>query len=349
MRLVSLRVMSDRPPPSAYAAAGVDLAAADDALARIRDAVASTYTPGVLRGLGAFGGLFALPSGYREPVLVASTDGVGTKTRLAVALGAVRGLGRDLVNHCLNDILVQGAKPLFFLDYVASARLEPALIAEVVGGMADACRASQMALLGGETAEMPGVYVAGELDLVGTIVGVVERSEIIDGASVTAGDVLLALDSGGLQTNGFSLARALAAGHEHTPVQRDDSAGVTLGAALLAPHRSFERALRPLIEAGLVRALAHITGGGLPGNVPRVLPAGLAADIVVGSWRVPPVFHRLQALGAVSDAEMRQVFNLGVGMVVVVAAGEVARAQALCPELLTPIGRVVPGDGVHFS
>jgi phosphoribosylformylglycinamidine cyclo-ligase len=340
--------MSDSPSPSTYAAAGVDLAAADEALARIREAVASTYTPGVLRGLGAFGGLFALPAGLREPVLVASTDGVGTKTRLGVALGRVRGLGADLVNHCLNDILVQGARPLFFLDYVASARLEPALIAEVVGGMADACRASGVALLGGETAEMPGVYVAGEIDLVGTIVGVVERAAIVDGSAVAAGDVLLALASGGLQTNGFSLARAVAAGHELSPLDPDEPAGPTLGEALLAPHRSFEAALRPLLEAGLVRGLAHITGGGLPGNLPRTLPAGLGAEIALGSWSIPPVFTRLQALGGIDEREMREVFNLGVGMVVVVPAAAVAEAQARSPETLTPIGQVVPGAGVHF-
>jgi phosphoribosylformylglycinamidine cyclo-ligase len=340
--------MSESPSPSAYAAAGVDLVAADDALERIREAVASTYTPGVLRGLGAFGGLFALPAGLVEPVLVASTDGVGTKTRLGVALGRVRGLGSDLVNHCINDILVQGARPLFFLDYVASARLEPTLIAEVVGGMADACRASGVALLGGETAEMPGVYAPGEIDLVGTIVGVVERGAIVDGSTVAAGDVLLALASGGLQTNGFSLARALAAGEEESPLDPDKDGGPTLGEALLAPHRSFEAALRPLLDAGLVRGLAHITGGGLPGNLPRTLPAGLGAEITLGSWSIPPVFTRLQALGGIEDDEMRRVFNLGVGMVVVVSAADVAQAQTLAPERLTPIGTVVAGAGVHF-
>lgn len=340
--------MSQRTATS-YADAGVNLAAADEALDRIREAVTSTYTPGVLRGLGAFGGLYALPAGLREPVLVASTDGVGTKTRLGVALGAVRGLGSDLVNHCINDILVQGARPLFFLDYVASARLEPMLIAEVVAGVADACRASGVALLGGETAEMPGVYVEGELDLVGTIVGVVEREAILDGSAVRVGDVLLALASGGLQTNGFSLARAVAAGFEQTPLDPAQPAGPTLGEALLAPHRSFEAALRPALDAGSVHALAHITGGGIPGNLPRVLPAGLGAEVEIGSWSPPPVFARLQTLGRIADEEMRRVFNLGVGMVVVVAPEDVAAVRSVCPEPLVEIGRVVAGSGVRFS
>lgn len=345
--LVSSRVASSH-QPSSYAAAGVNLEAADEALERIKASVASTYTAGVLQGLGSFGGQFALPSGYREPVLVASTDGVGTKMRLGIALGQPRTLGSDLVNHCINDILVQGAKPLFFLDYVASARLDPTLIAELVAGVAEACRSSGVALLGGETAEMPGVYVEGEVDLVGTVVGIVERSAILDGSAIRAGDLLLALESGGLQTNGFSLARAVAAGHEAEPLDPGDPSGVTLGEALLAPHRSFEGALRPCIEAGLIRGMAHITGGGLPGNLPRTLPEGLGARVEVGSWPVPAVFDRLQALGAIEDAEMRRVFNLGVGMVVVVRPEDAAAARALCGETLHPIGVVESGSGVRF-
>ena len=207
-------------------------------------------------------------------MLVASTDGVGTKTRIAVARGGVRGIGRDLVHHCVNDVLVQGARPLFFLDYVASARLDPSVIAEVVGGVADACRAGGIALLGGETAEMPGVYAPGELDVVGTIVGIVGRADVIDGSAVREGDVLLALASGGLQTNGFSLARAVAEGHLDEPVDPDEPAGPSLADALLAEHRSFLPSVRPLLDAGLVRALAHVTGGGIPGNLPRALPDG---------------------------------------------------------------------------
>jgi len=337
-----------RPPRSAYAAAGVDLAAADEALGRIRADVESTYTAGVLRGLGSFGGLFALPGDVADPVLVASTDGVGTKTRLALSLGRVRGIGRDLVNHCVNDILVQGARPLFFLDYVASARLEAGVIAEVVGGVADACREAGVALIGGETAEMPGVYVDGELDVVGTIVGIVARDAIIDGRGVRDGDVLLGLESGGLQTNGFSLARALVQGREREPLDPDDPSGPTLGEALLAGHRSFLAPLRPLLDAGLVRALAHVTGGGIPGNLPRALPPGLGAEIAEGSWPRPPVFGRLQALGGIDEGEMRRVFNLGVGMIVVVRRGDVEDARATCPEPLHEIGRVVAGEGVRY-
>ena len=339
----------DAPPvPSTYAAAGVDQHAADDAMARIRAAVTSTYTPHVLRGLGAFGGLFELPGDVERPVLVASTDGVGTKTRIAVARGGVRGIGRDLVHHCVNDVLVQGARPLFFLDYVASARLEPSVVAEVVGGVADACRAAGIALLGGETAEMPGVYAPGELDVVGTIVGIVGRADVIDGSAVRDGDVLLALASGGLQTNGFSLARAVAEGHLDEPVDPADADGPTLADALLAEHRSFEPSVRPLLDAGLVRALAHVTGGGIPGNLPRALPEGLGAVVDPGAWARPPVFDRLQQLGEIGEAEMRTVFNLGVGMIVVVRPDDEEAARTLCPEGLTRIGHVVPGAGVRF-
>ncbi|MBW6454307.1 MAG: phosphoribosylformylglycinamidine cyclo-ligase [Trueperaceae bacterium] len=337
-----------RPPRSAYAAAGVDLAASDVAMERIRADVESTYTPHVLRGLGSFGGLFSLPGDVRDPVLVASTDGVGTKTRLAVALGRVRGLGSDLVHHCVNDILVQGARPLFFLDYVASARLDVGVIAEVVGGIADACRAEGVALIGGETAEMPGVYAPGEIDVVGTIVGIVGRDAVIDGTGVQGGDVLLGLESGGLQTNGFSLARSIASGHEGEPVDPSDPSGPTLGEALLAPHRSFSAPLRPLLEAGLVRALAHVTGGGIPGNLPRALPGELGAEIEEGSWPRPVVFDRLQALGEIAEDEMRSVFNLGIGMIVVARPGDVERVRATCPEPLHTIGRVVPGEGVRY-
>ena len=339
----------DAPPvPSTYAAAGVDLNKADDAMERIRAAVTSTYTPQVLRGLGAFGGLFALPDDVERPVLVASTDGVGTKTRIAIARGGVRGIGRDLVHHCVNDVLVQGARPLFFLDYVASARRDPSVIAEVVGGVADACRAAGIALLGGETAEMPGVYAPGELDVVGTIVGIVGRADVIDGSAVRAGDVLLALPSGGLQTNGFSLARAVAEGHLDEPVDADDPSGPTLAEALLAEHRSFLPSVRPLLDAGLVRALAHVTGGGIAGNLPRALPDGLGAVVDPGAWTRPPVFDRLQALGEIGEPEMRTVFNLGVGMIVVVDPEAEEAVRARCPEPLTRIGHVVAGAGVRF-
>ena len=331
-----------------YAAAGVDLHAADATMQRITEAVRSTYTPHVLAGLGAFGGLFALPDDVLEPVLVASTDGVGTKTMLATALGRLDAVGRDIVNHCVNDILVQGARPLFFLDYVASSRLEPSLVALVVQGVAAACREAGVALLGGETAEMPGVYAQGELDLVGTIVGVVSRSRIVTGATVRSGDVLLGLASGGLQTNGFSLARQVLGGRLHEPMYPGGNLGETIGDALMAPHRSFQQAMTPLLEADLIRAAAHVTGGGIAGNLPRVLPDGLGAEVDPASWTRPPVFDLLQSVGEIDELEMRQVFNLGVGMILVVSADEVAEAQRRCPEPTWLIGHVVEGNGVRF-
>lgn len=330
-----------------YKQAGVDLAAADDALAQVRELIESTYTPAVLRGLGAFGGLFELPSGYRRPVLVASTDGVGTKTMLAAQRGAFRGIGRDIVNHCVDDILVQGARPLFFLDYVASARLDPEATAAVVAGVAEACRANGVALLGGEMAEMPGVYAAGEIDLVGTVVGIVEKRSILDGSAVREGDALLGLASRGLQTNGFSLARVVLADALDEPLREAD--GETVADALLAPHRSFLEPVTPLVEAGLVHAMAHVTGGGIPANLPRSLPAGLGARVERGSWPEPEIFALIRERGKVDDAEMAQVFNLGVGFVVVVAAEDVDEAMRLCPEPLYRIGEVTAGSGLIWG
>ncbi len=334
-----------RQVPSGYRQAGVDLEAAEETLHRIRDAVAGTYTEGVLRGLGAFGGLFELPAGCRRPVLVASTDGVGTKVKLATQYGAYASVGSDLVNHCINDILVQGAKPLFFLDYVASSKLEPAVMAEVVGGVARASREAGMALLGGETAEMPGVYEPGALDLVGTIIGIVEKDEIVDGSEVVAGDVLVGLASGGLQTNGFTLARAVLAD------RLDEALGDgSVADALLAPHRSFRGAVAPLLEQRLVKGMAHITGGGLPGNLPRTLPAGLGAELQSGSWPVPEVFELIQRSGEVSDAEMLDVFNMGVGMVLIVDAAHLEHARALLSGTEHHvIGSVAAGRGVRLS
>lgn len=327
-----------------YREAGVNLASADDALARVKELVASTYTQGVLKGLGAFGGLFELPEGLERPVLVASTDGVGTKTMVATRQGAYSGIGSDLVDHCVNDILVQGARPLFFLDYVASSRLQPAVTAAVVEGVARACRANGAALLGGEMAEMPGVYREGELDVVGTIVGIVDRHDVVDGSAVREGDVVLALASGGLQTNGFSLAR-----HVLADALDESFAGGTVADALLAPHRSFLPAVTPLLaEAGLVHAMAHVTGGGLPGNLPRSLPDGLGAAIDRGSWQEPAIFGLIRERGALDEDEMARVFNLGVGFVVVVSPERVEQARRLCPEALTPIGHVERGTGVRF-
>lgn len=325
-----------------YRDAGVDIDAANEAVRRMKGAIESTFTPHVLSGVGAFGGLFdgAAWAGYRDPVLVASTDGVGTKTMIAAALDRWDTIGVDLVNHCVDDILVQGARPLFFLDYVASARLDPGRVAAVVGGVAAACRAAGCALLGGETAEMPGVYRDGELDLAGTIVGVVERGRIIDGSAIAAGDVVLGLASSGLHTNGFSLARRILRGVD-LGARPAELGGASWGEALLAPHRSYLPDLEALWAAGVEpRGLAHITGGGLVENPPRILPAGTALALALGSWTIPPLFRLLQRLGAVPDAELFRVFNAGLGLLVVVRAQDEGVARAALPEALR-VGEIV--------
>ena len=312
-------------------------------MARVKAAVTATYTPEVLAGMGAFGGLFdagALKT-VDAPVLAASTDGVGTKTKVAATLGRFDTLGQDLVNHCVNDLLVQGAKPLFFLDYVASGRLEPTLIAALIESVAAGCKAHGIPLLGGETAEMPGVYVAGEFDLVGTLIGVVERSRLVTGEQVKAGDVILGLASGGLQTNGFSLARHILDGSYGEPL-----GDATVGDALLAPHRSFLGALTPLLDAGLIRGMAHITGGGLPGNLPRSLPEGLGA-VITPNWNVPEIFMLIRERGNVSRSELYNVFNMGVGFVFIVSPESLAAARTLVPEAFE-IGKVVQGEGVKL-
>ncbi len=331
---------------SAYSQSGVNIDAGNRAVELMKAAVRSTYGPEVLLGIGAFGGLFDANRlrDFRHPVLVASTDGVGTKTMIASALRSFHTLGQDIVNHCVNDILVQGAEPLFFLDYVASPVLEPEAVAEMVGGVAAACREAGCALLGGETAEMPGVYAPGEMDIAGTIVGVVERDEIIDGSRIEAGDVLLGLRSTGLHTNGYSLVRRIIGReryHENVP-----ALGTTLGAALVRPHRSYLAAVRRLRSAVDVKGLAHITGGGFVENIPRVLPAGLGVSIRRNAWRVPALFEILQDEGNVPGEEMYRVFNMGIGMVVIVSPDAVAEAQQACDEPAPVIGEVVTaGDG----
>ncbi|HEX7956299.1 MAG TPA: phosphoribosylformylglycinamidine cyclo-ligase [Pyrinomonadaceae bacterium] len=302
-----------------YSDAGVSIDAANAAVERIKGLARGTFNARTLSEIGSFGGMFdgAFP-GMREPVLVASADGVGTKLKIAFMTGVHDTVGRDLVNHCTNDILVQGARPLFFLDYVATGVLSPETIVSVVGGVAEGCRENGCVLLGGETAEMPGFYPEGEYDVAGFIVGVVDRAKVIDGGRVVAGDVLLGLPSAGLHTNGYSLARKLffeVAGH--APDTRLDALGETVGAALLRPHLSYLRPLEGLLDTGAVKALAHITGGGLVENVPRVLPEGTAAEISTGSWPVPPVFRVMQEIGNVAAAEMHRTFNMGVGMVVI--------------------------------
>ncbi len=332
---------------SKYAAAGVSIAAGNRAVDMMKEAVRSTYGPQVLAGIGAFGGLFdasALKQ-MKNPVLVASTDGVGTKVKLAVATGRYRSIGQDIVNHCINDILVQGARPLFFLDYFATARLSPAVVAEVVSGMAEACRAAGMALLGGETAEMPGVYAEGEFDLAGTIVGVVERDAILPRPDIRPGDILIGLRSSGPHTNGYSLIRRVFADVPLDTVFPE--LGLPLAEALLAPHRSYLDLLTPLLThpAAPVKALVHITGGGFFENIPRVLPAGRGAVIRCDSWPVPALFHLIQRRGDVDTPEMYRVFNMGIGMVLITAPEHVSLVQQALGEESRQIGEVVEGEG----
>lgn len=316
----------------AYSQAGVNIAAGHQATELMKAAIRATYGPEVLSDTGNFGGLYAAAAlkALDEPVLVASTDGVGTKTMVAARLGRWDTIGQDLVNHCVNDILVQGARPLFFLDYVASSRLNPEQIAAVVGGCAQACRAVGCALLGGETAEMPGVYQPGEIDLVGTVVGVVDRSRLLDGARVQPGDAVLALPSTGLHTNGYSLARKTLADLDWMTVHPD--LGESIGEALLRVHRCYLPDIETLWRGEVaVRGLAHITGGGVVDNLPRILPQGMGALIRRGTWDEPPIFRLIQATGQISDRDMFHAFNMGLGMLVIIPYAEVAAAQALLP------------------
>ena len=334
---------------SRYAAAGVDIDAKAAALARARDAIRSTFTAGVLGDVGGFGGLFRPDfSGYREPVLVASTDGVGTKLKVAMAAGRHDTCGADLVNHCVNDILVQGARPLFFLDYVATGRIAPDVLGQVIEGVARGCRENGTALLGGETAEMPGFYSDGEYDVAGTIVGVVDRSKILDGSRIATGDVALGLPSAGLHTNGYSLARRVffdELGRNPSDPLRKGSK-TTVADALLAPHLSYLRVLEPLLDADLVHGMAHITGGGFYDNIPRVLPEGLDVAIRAGAWPVPEVFEIIEREGRVSFEEMHRVFNMGIGMVVFVSPADlpaVAKIWTAAGERFYAIGNVSGG------
>ncbi|HSH77909.1 MAG TPA: phosphoribosylformylglycinamidine cyclo-ligase [Herpetosiphonaceae bacterium] len=336
---------------TSYAQAGVDIDAANHAKALMRAAVESTHGAAVLAGMGAFGGAFDLQETLareRDPVLVASTDSVGTKVLIARATGRYGTIGADLVNHCVNDILVQGARPLFFLDYIAAARLDPRQVVEIVGGVASACRDAGCALLGGETAELPGVYVEGAFDVAGTVVGVVDRVQLVRGGTLAAGDVVLGLPSTGLHTNGYSLARRICdpLGYDARP---EELSGITLGDALMATHRSYLPELRRVWDAGVpIKAMAHITGGGLLENIPRVLPAGTGVVLRQASWRVPPIFEFLRRSGGFTDGEAYRVFNMGVGMVLMVAQAEVDAARALLPEA-EMIGEVVEGVGVSFG
>ena len=314
-----------------YRDAGVDIDAGNEAVRRIKDLARGTYTPGVLSGVGSFGGLFALDSSIESPVLVASADGVGTKLKVAFMTGVHHSIGADLVNHCVNDILVQGARPLFFLDYLATGKLSPAVAAEIVTGIAAACRENGCALLGGETAEMPGFYQPGEYDVAGFIVGVVPRARIIDGRGIVRGDVAVALPSTGLHTNGYSLARRLV--FDVMGLGVDDHVaelGATVGEALLKVHRSYLREIGPLLDRGWIKGMAHITGGGITENVPRVLPEGHSLSLDRNSWQIPPLFSWLQRAGQLEDAEMFRAFNMGVGLVLIASPEDAgALLQAL--------------------
>jgi phosphoribosylformylglycinamidine cyclo-ligase len=332
-----------------YKASGVDIDAGNETVRRIRSLARGTFTPGVLSDIGSFGGLFRLDRNrFEDPVLVSSADGVGTKLKIAFMTGRHDTIGADLVNHCVNDILVQGAEPLFFLDYLATGRLSPLVAEQVVAGMARACRENGCALIGGETAEMPGFYADGEYDIAGFIVGAVDKAKLVDGRTIVPGDVLIGLPSSGLHTNGYSLARRVfleRAGMK--PATYVPELGSSLGDALLATHRSYLGIVRPLLERGLVKGLAHITGGGITENLPRTLPEGCAAEVDLRSWTVPPIFRLLQERGAIGLDEMLRAFNMGVGLIVVCAATHAQRVLNLAAnagEKAFRLGLVIAGE-----
>jgi phosphoribosylformylglycinamidine cyclo-ligase len=338
-----------------YRDAGVDIDAQDHALEMVKEMVRETHTKDVLSDQGAFGGLYRMPTkGLREPVLVASADGVGTKLRLAFQTGRHDSVGRDLVHHCINDILAQGARPLFFLDYLATGKLEPEVVAEVIGGVATACADHGVALLGGETAEMPGFYSDGEYDLAGFIVGVVDRRRILDGSAVQEGDVLVGLPSSGLHTNGYSLARAVFFERlSLNPNNVVEELGCSVGDELLRVHRCYLDPVWPLLEKGRIHAIAHITGGGITDNLPRVLPDGLRAVVKVGAWEIPPVFRILAERGQVPEDDLWRTFNLGVGMILVISPKQLAKVLKQVSKagyVGIPMGNVVAGErGVEYD
>ncbi len=338
-----------------YKHAGVDIDAGNETVGRIRDLAKRTFTPGVLSSIGSFGGLFRLGEGYRDPVLVSSADGVGTKLKLAFMTGRHDTVGQCLVNHCVNDILVQGARPLFFLDYLAAGVLSPDVAAKVVEGVSIACLENGCALIGGETAEMPGFYAPGEYDMAGFIVGVVERDRVITGERLAPGDALLGLRSTGLHTNGYSLARAIV--FEKLGLRADSPVqelGCTIGEELLRVHRSYLPVLGPVIDAGLVKGLAHITGGGITENLPRILPAGTAALVDKSAWAPNAVFRYLQRVGGVPEDDMYRAFNMGIGMIVACAADDADRVTVMLQSAgetrVHRIGRLVEGEpGVVYG
>jgi len=333
-----------------YKASGVDIDAGNETVRRIRGLARSTFTSGVLSEIGSFGGLFRLqPGQYRDPVLVASADGVGTKLKVAFLAQRHDTIGRDLVNHCVNDILVQGAEPLFFLDYLATGQLTPAVAESIVGGIACACRDSGCALLGGETAEMPGFYRDGEYDVAGFIVGAVDRPQLITGRTIAVGDVLVGVPSSGLHTNGYSLARRVVFDRLRLDVDSYvPELSRTVGDALLEPHRSYLPIVKPILEGGRIKGMAHITGGGITDNLPRVLPHGTAAVVDTSAWEVPPIFTWLQRGGDIPRDDMLRTFNMGIGLIAVTGRNH---AEALIDEMAARggrdarvIGEIVPGE-----
>ncbi|HEU4363858.1 MAG TPA: phosphoribosylformylglycinamidine cyclo-ligase [Candidatus Krumholzibacteria bacterium] len=330
-----------------YRDSGVDIDKANEATRAIARLVKKTWGGEVLSEIGSFGGLFRVPAGMREPVLVSSMDGVGTKLLVARAARRYNTVGQDLVNHCVNDILVQGARPLFFLDYVAAGKVEPDVIASLVSGLAQACAENGCALIGGETAEMPGLYQEGDFDLAGTIVGVVERAAIIDGSSIVPGDVVFALPSNGLHTNGYSLARRIAFETLGLAIDaRVDELGATVADEFLRVHRSYLAAVNEIAAVVTIKGLAHITGGGVLENLPRILPDGCGARVERGAWPVPPVFRWIARNGDVVEGEMYRVFNMGLGMLVVVSPEDASRIPSRADGLeVYRAGVIVRGDG----
>ncbi len=328
-----------------YKGAGVNIDAGNEAVTRIKSLVRRTFNPRVLGDLGSFGGLYALPiHEFREPVLVSSADGVGTKLKVAFAMEKFDTIGYDLVNHCVNDILVQGARPLFFLDYIGTGVLKPPVIEAIVSGLTKGCLENQCVLIGGETAEMPGIYADGEFDLAGTIVGIVERDLLITGTSITPGDVVLGLASSGLHTNGYSLARKICFEMvKYKPTDWVPALENSIGMELLKPHRSYFNELYPLITRKLIKGLAHITGGGFYDNIPRILPDGCGVEIRKNSWPVLPIFQLLQEAAAIPDKEVYRVFNMGIGMVVICSPSNLKVIQEAIPEI-HQIGTIVGGE-----
>ena len=335
--------------PITYADAGVDISRANRTKQRIKYLAHKTFTRGVLSEIGGFGGLFSIDkTKYNDPVLVSSVDGVGTKLKIAFAMDLHSTVGADLVNHCVNDIAVQGASPMFFMDYLATGTLDPAIAEKIVEGIADACKHNGCALIGGETAEMPGFYPDGEYDLAGFIVGVVEREKIISGKDVQIGDIILGLPSNGLHTNGYSLARKLLFEVAHySPETYVNQIKNKVGNELMRTHKSYWAVLKKLIDGQCVSAMAHITGGGITENLPRVLPRGTAAVIELGTWPVLPIFEHLQELGNVPRDEMLRTFNMGMGMLLVVPSAKFKKVQSLLEragEKAYTIGRIVKGE-----